>query len=409
MFAALIVDDDPTKRRHIREALLNVEGIEAGHLHEVDTVSRAKQALRNQEFDLVVLDIALPLVEGGQIERDAGVRLLDEVLLRSDRYKTPSHIVGLTGFDDIQRDYSARFTSRLWTIAKYLPDREEWARSLQTRARHILNASRAGSIPDFGVDCCVATALFDPELTGVLALDCSWEQDEANGDHAIYHRGRLAYEDRPIELVAFVAPRMGMPATAVAVSKAIARYRPKLVAVCGIMAGVEARTGVGDVIVSTQCWDWGSGKWSTDLATGERSFSPAPHLAQISPEIRERVRGAAADEGFLTEPWSTWRGLKPQAPPRLRMGPTSSGAAVLADQSTIEMLVRQHRELMGIEMELYGALVAAEEAVHPRPAVVSLKAVVDFADGSKSDDYQAFGAHMSARALHLLLPRLLRS
>jgi nucleoside phosphorylase len=176
---------------------------------------------------------------------------------------------------------------------------------------------------------------------------------------------------------------------------------------CGIMAGVRARTEIGDVIVANQCWDWGNGKWSL-AGDGSARFQPAPHQLNLGSAIRERLKVLAADKALLEDPWRAWRGDKPKNIPRLRLGPVASGAAVLADKNTIDDLVAKHRELLGVDMEYYGASVAAEEAPNPRPTVLCLKAVVDFADGGKSDEYQEYGAFISAAALRAVVPQILR-
>jgi nucleoside phosphorylase len=72
---------------------------------------------------------------------------------------------------------------------------------------------------------------------------------------------------------------------------------------------------------------------------------------------------------------------------------------VLADAASAAKVVEQHRQLLGIEMEAYGVYAAAEEAPMPRPKAFALKAAVDFADGQKNDQFQSFGAFVSAQGL----------
>jgi len=51
-----------------------------------------------------------------------------------------------------------------------------------------------------------------------------------------------------------------------------------------------------------------------------------------------------------------------------------------------------------VEMEAYGFYFAAAHSGHePAPRFASLKAVVDFADQEKSDDYQAYGSYIAAK------------
>jgi hypothetical protein len=58
-------------------------------------------------------------------------------------------------------------------------------------------------------------------------------------------------------------------------------------------------------------------------------------------------------------------------------------------------------------MEAYGFYyAAAHSGVEPGPRFASIKSVVDFADGQKSDDYQEYGAFMSAKLARWLVERL---
>jgi uncharacterized MAPEG superfamily protein len=58
-------------------------------------------------------------------------------------------------------------------------------------------------------------------------------------------------------------------------------------------------------------------------------------------------------------------------------------------------------------MEAYGVFVAADEAPAPRPAVIALKGIADFADSSKQDDFQRYCAFVSAAILRHAAERLI--
>ena len=105
------------------------------------------------------------------------------------------------------------------------------------------------------------------------------------------------------------------------------------------------------------------------------------------------------DSGTLAKIRGNWPGERPPNVPVLLIGPSASGASVLADRRTTDSILAQHRDLLAIEMEVYGVFAAAEECSMPRPMAFSMKAVVDFADGEKNDKYQGYAAFVSARTL----------
>lgn len=405
MIAILVVEDDAAKSDRINQVLLGVEGVAPNSIVRAETVADARESMKAQRFDLVVLDIALPFVSGGEPQPKAGVELLREVLGRPDHFKTPSHFVGLTGFEDIYERYGGQFATWQWTLAKYSPGRSEWADNLQSRTKHIVNAALATQVAvDTDYDWGIIAALYQPELTSLLALDLAWREEFCYGDATVYHTGKMPSAAGGLRVVACSCARMGMSAAATAAGKLTSSFRPRFLATCGIMAGVKKHCGIGDVLVSTECWDWGDGKWL--LEHGVRTFHPSAHQVALDPLIREAIRPLAADPLALSEAWRDWKGPKPGQPPRIRLGQIASGAAVLADGDTIAHLIKRQRDLIGIEMELYGICVAAEEAAMPRPKVVSLKSVVDFADGEKGDSYQEYGAYISAAAFRLVAPRI---
>jgi hypothetical protein len=74
----------------------------------------------------------------------------------------------------------------------------------------------------------------------------------------------------------------------------------------------------------------------------------------------------------------------------------ASGASVLGDPARVEEIKTQSRKLYGIEMEIFGLMMAAESCARPRPIAFAAKAVSDFADATKDDSFRAYAIHVSA-------------
>ena len=401
----LIVEDDTDKRRLVTKALSSVVGVEDDSFSHAIDVRTAKQLLRKETFDLLVLDISLPVSVEQEAQRDAGLDLLEELFARP-AYKIPSHIVGLTGFDEVIQSASGRFSTLALNIIKYDASSDEWSRLLQARARHIVSAKAAQDSvsKEYLSHLAIVCALETPELEAVLKIGWGWEQCHQPGDDSIYHRGEFERDGQKHRVYAVAAARMGMPAAAIATSKIISAFRPAYIAMAGIAAGIPSRTKMGDVIASDPCWDYGSGKWITK--DGLNIFLPSPHQLGLDTKIRSFIKQIASDEQLLARIRRDWPGDKPEHNLCVRIGPLASGAAVLADGVTAERVGGQHRELLGIEMESYAVFAAAVESSTPKPLPFSLKAVVDFADGNKKDQYQRYGAYASAQVLRVLAEKL---
>jgi len=60
-----------------------------------------------------------------------------------------------------------------------------------------------------------------------------------------------------------------------------------------------------------------------------------------------------------------------------------------------------------VDMETYGFYYACENALLPKPEFFSIKAVSDYADNQKNDNYQAYCAFTSANFLYELMQELI--
>lgn len=388
----LLVDDDPLKLAAVRSELLAAANGRDVTIVEAGDVVSAKRALVTEQFDLVVLDVALPMREDGQVHSEAGIDLIDDIAEHPDRYKTPVHVVGITGFQDIYHRVSGRFASHLWSLLYYEPASDSWIQPFQAKVRQ-LAAAKDVPQPDHGCDAFIVCALQRPELDAVLELPWDWEPHFVANDDSAYWKGSFKKGGRSVAVVASACARMGIAAASIATAKAISHFRPKLLVMTGIAAGIEGKVDLGDVIAGDPCWDWGSGKWISK--EGMSHFLLAPHQVGLDQRSRERLHLLARDKALFERIHTDWIGMKPKTAPKLVVGPLATGAAVLADSMKVEEIQLQHRGVLGIEMEAYGVYATAEESSRPRPRVAVLKAVVDFGGIDKDDAHQLYGARVA--------------
>jgi nucleoside phosphorylase len=398
----LVVEDDQEKLRRVTLALTSVTGCSIDQIRDARDATAAKRMLRDEQYDLLVLDISIPLRSDQEPDRQGGLQLLGELLDR-DLYRRPGHIVGLTAYDDTAQLAEGRFRSEAFGLVRYDPSSQEWEETLSRKVEHIIASKTGETKAEFDVDLCVLTALDDPELNAVLALDWKWQQRRFDGDGTVYHEGSTIGLKVSVRVVAASAARMGLVASAVLATKMTMRFRPRYLAMVGIAAGVKDKVEIGDVLAADPCWNYESGK--RHVKDGARTFSPEPH--QVAPDniVRGSLSALARDQEALDELRRGWKAERLNRSPALRIGPVASGAAVLQDSSIVAEILTQNRKTIGVEMESYSIFVAAAEAPHPQPRTFSMKAVCDFADELKNDNHQAYAAYASAGALRLLVER----
>jgi nucleoside phosphorylase/CheY-like chemotaxis protein len=383
----LIVDDAKAKVDDVR-SLLAANGRE---IESAATGLSAREHLHKTQYDLLILDINLPFREGDEPDRRGGMNLLFEVT-NSDMLIRPTHVVALTGFADLHKEFEAKFNNGQWTVETYDPGDVGWRERLKAKALYI-EKSLAQAGRSFETDLCVITALATPELDAVRSLPWNWTEPEAIDSVTFLYRGHYSSEGKEFSVVAAAAPRMGMVASATLTQKLIQQTRPRLVAMTGICAGMPGTCDLGDVLFADPSWDWQMGKYFQDELQG------APDQIAPPQEITQRVVLIQGDRPFFIDLLEKYPGDKPNQIPRLHIGPVASGSAVLADQATIDIIKRQHRKAMGVDMELYGVYSAIRDCAGPKPRAFGLKSVCDFADHLKNDKYQKYASYMSARTL----------
>lgn len=246
-------------------------------------------------------------------------------------------------------------------------------------------------------DILVVCALHRPELDKVIKTGAAaWSRvDATDHDPHTYHRTQIqTVRGNTVRIIAAAPNHMGLTASTVVATKLIWRFRPRLVVMVGIAAGVRRDTqGFGDIIAADQTIDYGSGKLTSSGDGTEFLPDPRPH--PIAPQLLSVLREWERARTALDEIQRDWLAKSPPTQLRLHVGPLASGAAVLNSQKPVDDILRHWRKLAGVEMEAYGVHAACREAIMPEPSFLCLKSVCDFAS-DKTDDWQDYAAFTAA-------------
>ncbi|PGT91948.1 hypothetical protein COD18_16055 [Bacillus cereus] len=399
MIKILIADDSPLKLQNIQNCVLDKVQITSNSVTVVSDMISAKRELKDNHFDLFIIDIQLPQRILEPPKPEGGLELLQE-LKRSSRYITPTNIIGLSEFDTslVEKEFS----SNLHALVKYDRSNDEWIGKLQNHIKHIITAKTTfeEQQEDYDYDLAIICALESIELEAILNLNANWEEKRFQADNTTYYVGNFQDSKQSIRVIAAAAPQMGMTAAAVLTMKIIEHFRPKYLAMSGITAGVHGEVEMGDIVIADPSWDYGSGKYKD--VQGEIQFSPDPQPLRLDIDLRAAVSRLSSNDKILQGIKSAWPAPKPPTSLRAHLGAAASGAAVLAHPQIIEDIMKHNRKLKGVEMESYGVLYAASNATKPRPKAFVAKSVCDFANSEKNDMYQSYAAFTSANFIYNL-------
>jgi nucleoside phosphorylase/CheY-like chemotaxis protein len=402
----LIVEDDAEKLRRISKALLGCDGIALEDIESVRDVMGAKERMSRTAFDLVVLDVVIPQRIDEEPSHDGGTKLLEEIS-RGRTLQTPLHIIGLTAFPEALVASIDHFSSRNVFLIAYDSRSEEWAERLQMLARHVVAAKQdmMQQPTDFRSDLGIICALPALELRALITNGWPWSQTHVTSDPSLYWTCRFPGHSNELLAYATVTSQMGNTAATVSAMKMIHTFRPRVIALVGISAGIRGMVNLGDIIIADVTWDWGGGKLGGPL--GETELAAAPRQLRLDADLRSSSILLASGSARLEEIRSAWPAEAPPTPLAVHIGPLASGSAVVAATKITREIRKQQGKVLGVDMESYGLHMAAEGAPAPRPRAIVMKSVVDFADEEKDDRFQSYGAYASARTLRLWAERYL--
>ena len=371
-------------------------GITEEFVDVAGSVVGAVKFLKENQYGLLVLDLVLPMRLSERPTDLGGTRLLTE-LVRDQSLKRPEHIVGLTVSEEALIKAQPEFSRGLWSIVRYGPDVNDWSEALVEKARYLLareNVEKGNTASD--TDILFVCALPRPELSQLkFALGNNFDEILVDGDHTRYFRSVLTRQSRDVFLIVCSAPSMGLTAAASLTTKACMLFKPKIVVMTGICAGRKGEVDLGQCIVASTSWDYGSGKFVGSVDGVQ--FKANPYQLAIAPAAQSAAEAVLSDQTFLDYVHDSFQGSKPKQRLTGLLAPLASGAAVQAYGEFFESIAqKQVRKVAGIDMEAFAVSWAAREASEPKPLCIVAKSVADFADDEKSDKFQDYCSFTSA-------------
>lgn len=392
----LIVDDQPAKANQIREAIAGEMGDGNVEFVMASSANEATDVLRSTLFDIMIVDINLPIRRAELPASDGGIRLLQHVARGTAGIHRPFSIIGVTAYDALVVSAAREFQLHGWALVTYSPEKTDWQQAIIHKCLHVTEyKSAVARIHEARVDVCFLTALYDTEMEAVLDLPCFDGASVVAENGLRLSKGTIVEGMRRLSVIACAAPEMGNAASAAVASKMLMKYRPRMCLMTGICAGIAAQ--IGDIAVAEFALHYESGKW-IEGGGGEAVFKPAPRYLPAGVRILDAIRRYKLDSSAtLQRSISRWRGISAPKMPEIVIGPVASGAAVVENRDIVEGLTFRDRKLVGLEMESYGFYLAARSAVDADTEFAMIKGVCDLASPPKQDGYQKYAAFLSAQ------------
>lgn len=396
MIRILVIEDNVEKFKKILSLLTEECNVPEMDIDCADCVRRGREFITKGHYDLLLLDLVLPINEGDPPSAESGIRFLDEIYYNPN-INIPVHIIGLTQFDSVFNDCSKEFEDKLWGLINFNLQNTDWIDKLKSKVFYLQSFKKKYKDfieGEFQYDVAIITAI-NSEFEQLKNI-CEWESLIVPNDPLLYYKFLLnTKNNNNLKIVICCVNQMGMQASAAVASKIISLFSPTKFFITGICAGIKS-TGVnlGDIVIATQSWDYESGKISED-SNSNLIFKPDMHCLPTDQGILAKLTEFSNIKLHLSKIYNDYKGLKPITQLNVKFGSIGSGPYVLSSTKYLAELLQNDRKLTAIDMEGYGIYKAAQ--FHSGTMPVFIKAVSDLGDEKKNDDYQDYAAHVSAK------------
>jgi nucleoside phosphorylase len=401
MIKILVVEDNSSKRDKIKKLIESSIDIPSSYIEYANDIKSAKKLIYKKSYDFMILDLVLPLDSEDEPSPENGISFLNDIHT-SPQIKPITHIVGLTEFPEHMAKFKVNFENFVWQLIDYKAEEVDWQEKLKNLLFHLIKV-RSEFLQrdnlDYDYDIAILTALQDPELLQVLALDANWEEIKYGNDATQYYKGVFKKADKTFRVIATSSPQMGMVASSTLCMKIIHNFRPRYLFMPGIAAGVKGEVNIGDILIADQTYDGTSGKITTK-ESGEKGFSPNPTPLSLDADLKEKVRTYESKTRYLFELKERWNGNKPTTDLNIKVGPVVSVPYVIQNEEELINLKDYQRKLIGLEMEIFGVFYSANNGFNPKPKPMAIKSVCDFGDKDKAMNYQKYAAFTSAQFMY---------
>lgn len=385
-----ILEDCDSKFQKVEEVLLQRKWLEKPTITRAPNFLLAQRALERDKFDLLILDLMVP-VRHGQDPEDL-TQDISALRLDPDCRNRNTPAVALTQFADKAEERIRDLNTLGITVITYSLG-DDWPKAIER-----------------------AVDQNEPPLHYDFVIICALRKERDAYDALGYDVGSEAIVDdlscKTLDIaglrgIVVVPTRMGLVSSAIACTKAIERFRPQLIAMSGICAGFDNSSKIYDVIIPERCYQHDSGKWTND------GFILEPYQVALDTTVRLKIdklinNPRFNDELLSNSAFDNDEHLQDReySDSLVKLAVSSSGSSVVASNTQSEDMKSYHRKGAAFEMETYAVYESAVSSCH-KPIYFAAKSVVDNGNSAKGDIYHRVACLLSAKVCTAIVKDLL--
>lgn len=377
----LLLDDEGDKLRYISNYLKGL-----GHnCEQANDVAAMKDMVTRKKYDIVIIDLVVPLADEEQYEdKQNGYLAIEYLRTTADTIFYPKRILVLSRYLDKEVAWKLNFLGAKGI--KYDMPNGKWRQELKEELDYISLISIKKA------DIVILTAVENEKQQVENVFE--WKKLDVNNDPLQYYYCEIKNNKGfLLTLVHCHIAKMGVVATVQATARVIELFEPDGLVMCGIAGGRNGKTNFGDIIVAETAVDYASGSIEQDLK--EVEFLPDSDIVGVDPKWIRPFKDYKENVDLLREIRdSADRYKEYKMDVCLHIGKIATGPAVIKSEVFSEKYIKSHnRQYIAIDMETYGMYYTARNL---GSKYISIKSISDNADKNKNDAYQKYAAALAA-------------
>ena len=254
----LVIEDNNQKFDKVKSITDNIFINSSNTITRSSNIRDAVSNIYQKQFDIIIIDIMVPQCDG-----EAPVDASDDFIsaIENSELNKNTDVIVLTQHSTIASEKNQVFSKYAIPVILFQENEELWKSAIERSLERIKSR-----------------VTFDFLIFCALRKERQAYKNTTAELHEIEHlRG---VDSMPMEIdgvhgLCILQPSMGLVEAATTTAQALERYRPKIVAMSGICAGVGPEINLCDLVIPTLCWEYQAGKWHKD------GFKIEPYLSLI--------------------------------------------------------------------------------------------------------------------------------
>jgi nucleoside phosphorylase len=396
------MDDTPEKTAKIKSVLMERCLLQENEIEVAEFINGGRKALAKNVYDLLILDLVMPINEGEEVGAAGNSENFIEELSRVGRLHKPAYIIALTQYEEKIKEHEEAYQKKLWKLIHYDLKQKDWEDVLQetvdtiiTTKKQLLELVQNERRYHVGVLC----ALPEEFEQMKMAFGVQWEAVTLDGmPYALYTTQIRTEYGHTIKVIACCNNAAGMQATSITASFLLSRFELDTLFMTGFCAGFKKKgVNYGDLFIADSEYDYGSGKLVKN-DDNKQELKPEPKQIPCSYETLTKLNDFISEDMAASKVFAEIKRVgileEGQSIPNIHVGPGACGSYVVGDEEFMARLVNDdNRKLQGLDMEGYGLYLAGHML---KKNCVLVKGIADFGNKKKDDRYHKVCSYESA-------------